>query len=279
VPSVSASPAIETVSEGYQFLEGPAYDRRGFLLFCDVTGDTIHRRADADGSVTVFRRPSGQADGLAIDRDGRVYIAERGARRLSRSAADGTNTVLVERYEGKRLNSPNDLVLHASGAVYFTDPPFGLPNMTEGKELDFNGVFRWTETGGLEVLSREMTLPNGINFSPDEKRLYVNESRERRVYVFDVNADGTIANRRAFADLEGASTDWSADGLEVDANGNVYSAGPKGVWTFAPDGRLLSRLTFQENITNLEWGDADRQSLYVTGTTRLYRVRMTVAGR
>ena len=279
VSPLPANPAIETVASGFQFLEGPAHDTRGFLLFCDTTGDAIHRRNDADGALSVHRRPAGQPNGLAIDRDGQVYAAERGERRLTRQAPDGTLTVLADRFEGKRLNSPNDLVLKSDGAVYFTDPPFGLPQLTEGKELDFNGVFRWTPTGGLEVLSREMTLPNGIQFSPDERRLYVNESRERRIYVFDVAPSGTLANRRPFAELQGATPDWSADGLEVDEEGNVYSAGPKGVWAFAPDGTPRGRLTFSENVTNLAFGDRDRRSLYITGLTTLYRVRVNVPGR
>ena len=274
-----ANVVIEPVATGYQFLEGPAHDTRGFLLFCDTTADVIHRRADADGALSVHRRPAGQPNGLAIDREGRVYTAERGARRLTRESADGTLTVLADRYQGKRLNGPNDLVIKSDGALYFTDPPFGLPTMTEGKELDFNGIFRWTEADGLELLSREMTLPNGIQFSPDERRLYVNESRERRVYVFDVAATGAIANRRPFAELAGATPNWSADGLEVDEEGNVYSAGPKGVWVFAPDGAAWGRLSFPENVTNLAFGDRDRRSLYVTGLTTLYRVRMNVAGR
>ncbi|MFN3429710.1 MAG: SMP-30/gluconolactonase/LRE family protein, partial [Candidatus Sericytochromatia bacterium] len=254
-----ASPSIEAVASGFQFLEGPAHDTRGFLLFCDTTGDAIHRRDDATGTLSVHRRPAGQPNGLAIDRAGAVYAAERGARRLTREAPDGTLTVLADRYQGKRLNGPNDLVIKSDGAVYFTDPPFGLPGMTEGKELDFSGVFRWTEAGGLELLSREMTLPNGIQFSPDERRLYVNESRERRVYVFDVTASGTLANRRPFAELAGATPDWSADGLEVDEEGNVYAAGPKGVWAFAPDGDAWGRLTFSEHVTNLAFGDRDRR--------------------
>lgn len=268
---------LETLDGRFKFNEGPVYHPDGYLLFSDEQQNTIYRW-DPRARTEVFRHPARRPNGLALDGQGRLLVCEHETRRVSRTEADGRIVTLADRFDGKRLNSPNDLVVRGDGTIFFTDPPFGLPNLSEGKELSVNGVYKLSSNGTLTLVAKDFELPNGLVFSPDEKRLYVNDSAKRHIRVFQVKADGTLSGGRVFARMPGEADEWGADGMKVDARGNVYSAGAKGVWIFAPTGKLRGRIFAPEVITNLAWGDKDRKTLYLTGMTSLYRVRRAVGG-
>jgi gluconolactonase len=222
------------------------------------------------------------SNGLALDSAGRVTIDQHGNRRVIRVERTGAVTVVADRYQGKRLNSPNDLVYKSDGAVYFTDPPFGLPKAFSdpGKELPFSGVYR-AKDGEVTLLTRDLSGPNGIAFSPDEKTLYVDnwDPRHKVIMAYDVQPDGSLARGRVFYDLtrtEPGEDCW--DGIKVDQLGNVYAAGPRGIYVLSPAGKLLGRITPPEHVANMAWGDADGRTMYIAASTGLYRVRLEVAG-
>jgi len=269
---------LERVATEFTFLEGPVYNASDeCLLFCDAQGDAIHKLA-ADNRVDVFRQPAGNASGLAFDPQGRLVACENCDRCITRTETDGSVAVLADRYEGKRLNSPNDLTIRSDGSIYFTDPPYGLPEMSQGKELEFNGVYKISADGQLSLLTKDLGLPNGLVFSPDEKRLYINDSATRTIHCFDVKPDGTLTSDRIFAQMTGDPDDWNADGMTIDTQGNVYSAGPKGIWIFSPNGELKDRIYAPEVITNLAWGQgSDRHKLFLTGISSLYRLQYSIS--
>jgi len=286
---------LEKVADGFSWVEGPAWDRRGgFLLFSDIPSNSVFKWKEGAG-VSLFLKLSGYAgsapfegrepgsNGLNFDSTGRLVLCEHGDRRITRLEADGRKTVLVDRYQGKRLNSPNDAVFKSNGDLYFTDPPFGLPRAFDdpGKELDFSGVYRLSSRGGLTLLTREIKAPNGIAFSPDEKILYVsNADPNRAVWIaFDVRNDGTIGNGRVFFD----ATAWTKtkhgvpDGMKVDGGGNLFAAGPGGIHVFAPDATHLGTIETGDATSNAAWGD-DGSTLYVTASTAIYRIRLSTKG-
>lgn len=250
---------IEKVHGGFTFTEGPVWVRSGgYLLFSDIPANAIMKWMQ-DGSVSIFRKPiytgsypSGVqigSNGLTLDRQGRVIAAEHGNRSVVRFEKDGSVTVLADRYEGKRLNSPNDLVVKRNGDIYFTDPP-GLYRTfpTDAKdaphrELDFNGVYRVTPGKKLDLLTKDVPYPNGIAFSPDEKKFYVSSSRPDKFWmVYDVQPDGTIANGRKFFDATKIPRDDVPDGMKVDIAGNIFATGPPGIMIFSPAGKHLGTL-------------------------------------
>jgi len=267
---------IEKLAGGFKFVEGPVWDPRGFLLFSDIPADTIYKWMPGKEKPEVFRHPCGNTNGHTLDREGRLISCEHSGRRVSRTEKDGKVVTLVDRYEGKRLNSPNDVVVRSDGSLYFTDPPYGIPK--EQEELGFYGVYRLAPDGKLTLLTREFVRPNGLAFSPDEKRLYVADSQANFVKVFDVRPDGTLANGRLFADMRSPGKDGAADGMKVDVEGNLYFTGPEGVWIYSPEGRLLGKIIPPEVPANLAWGDSDYKTLYMTARTGLYRVRLKIAG-
>jgi gluconolactonase len=287
---LDADALIEKLATGFLFTEGPVWSfAEQALYFSDPNQNTIYRY---DGALDVFRTKSGYSgtnigeykqpgsNGLAFDREGRLTINEHGNRRVTRLEKNGVVTVLADRFQGKRLNSPNDLVYKSDGSLYFTDPPFGLPRVFDDprKELDFSGVFRWTPQG-LSLLSRELTGPNGIAFSPDERFLYVaNWDPARKVVLrFPLNDDGSLGVFSTF--FESAAPGAEAlDGLEVDELGNVYVSVPGGVAILSADGKQLGTLRPSERPANFAWGDADQRTLYMTAHSGLYRVRAKVAG-
>ena len=272
MPNVIAPGAkVEKVASDFGFIEGPVWRKEGYLLFTDIPRNRIMKWHPKDG-VSVFREPSEQANGLAVDAKGRLLACEHKGRRVSRTEADGKITTLVDKFEGKRLNSPNDLAFGRDGSIYFTDPPYGLPQQKEGKELDFNGVYRLTPKGVLTALVKDFKGPNGIVFSPDHKTLYVADSPKRHLRAFDVKADGTLANGRVFAEV------MIPDGMKVDVKGNVYSTGQGGVWVFDKQGKKLGVIATPETPANCGFGDADYKTLYMTARTGLYRIRLQVAG-
>jgi gluconolactonase len=269
------SAKLEKVAGDFQFIEGPIWHPDGFLLFSDIPANIIYKLT-SNQQVEVFRRPSGKANGNTLDKENRLLTAEHENRRVSRTEKDGKVITLADRYEGKRLNSPNDLVVKSDGSIYFTDPSYGVSKDRE--ELGFYGVYRLASDGKLTLLVKDLVLPNGIAFSPDEQKLYVNNSEAKYIAVFDVKPDGTVTNERLFADLKDASQGGVPDGLKVDLEGNVYSTGPGGVWILSPDGKVLGKISVPETATNLAWGESDRKTLYITANTSLYRIRLKIAG-
>ena len=261
---------VEVVAEGFQFTEGPVWLPSEGLIFSDIPADTIYR---ADKSV--FRQPSGQSNGLIVDARGRLIACEHRNRRVTRTEKDGTVTVLADRFEGKRFNSPNDAVAAADGAVYFTDPPYGLEGGLKGPnaELDFCGVFRVDASGEVRALARDFKKPNGIALSPDGKTLYVADTEGGHVRAFDVAEDGSLRNDRVFFKV------FSPDGMAVDARGNVWTTGGKAVTVVSPEGEQLEQIEFPHIPANCAFGDADGMTLYVTARTTVYKVRTGVGGK
>jgi gluconolactonase len=283
---------LEKLAGGFQFTEGPVWHPDGYLLFSDPNANTIYRWSP-EGSVSVFRSKSGYtgfdvgryhqpgSNGLTLDPDGLLTINEHGNRRVIRLERTGAIRVLADRFKGKRLNSPNDLVYRSDGSLYFTDPPFGLPAAFDdpAKELGFSGVFR-VKDGVVTLLTTELSGPNGIAFSPDEKYLYVdNWDLKRKVLMrYDVKPDGTLGQGKVFYDFTGDPEPVALDGIKVDVEGNVYVSAPGGVWILSPAGKALGRIVPPEHDANFAFGDADGKSLYLTASTGLYRIRVNVPG-
>jgi gluconolactonase len=290
---ISKDARLERLASGFSFVEGPVWvPAEDSLLFSDPNDNRIYRW-NQDAGVSVFRTNSGYtgmdigayrqpgSNGLTLDAEGRLTIAEHGRRRVVRLERDGATTVLADRYEGKRLNSPNDLVYRSDGALYFTDPYFGLPEFDKDPraELPHAGVYRAAE-GAVTLLTTELTGPNGIAFSPDEKTLYVaNWDDHRKVVMkWDVQADGTLEHGGVFADLTAVPGEEALDGMKVDRLGHVFVSGPGGLWVFASDGRHLGTIRLPELAANFAWGDADGRGLYLTARTGLYRIRLNTPG-
>jgi len=268
-------PGVKKVISGFQFTEGPLWVG-GRLLFSDIPASTIYCWNPTADHAEVYRRPSGRSNGLTIDNHGRLIACEHD-RRVTRTKHNGVVEVLAESYGGKRLNSPNDAVVARSGAIYFTDPPYGLGEKHEGKELPYQGVFRLGTRGKLTLLDDSFERPNGLAFSPDESRLYLDDTAKRHIRVFDVRKDGSIYGGRVFAELKG-SMRGNPDGMKVDAYGNVFCTGSGGVWVIEPSGEPLGIIESPEVTSNVAWGDADLKTLYITAQTSVYRVRTTTGG-
>jgi gluconolactonase len=286
---------LEKLADGFDWAEGPVWMREGgYLLFSDIPKNTIFKWQEGAG-ISVFMKPSGYtgskprggepgSNGLLADAEGRLVMMEHGDRRVSRLEKDGKKTTLADRYMGKRLNSPNDGVFKSNGDLYFTDPPYGLVKNWEdpARELDFCGVYRLAKDGTLTLLTKDMSRPNGIAFSPDEKTLYVaNSDPKQAVWMaFDVKPDGTLGEGRVFFD----STAWVGkqkglpDGMKVDQAGNLFATGPGGVHVFTPAGKLLGTLATGVATANCGWGD-DGTVLYVTADKNLCRIKTTTKGK
>jgi gluconolactonase len=286
---------VARIAVGFDWSEGPVWDRAGkFLLFSDVPLNTVYKWQEGKG-VNVFLKPSGYtgsaqrggepgSNGLLMDRQGRLVLCQHGDRRVARLEADGRFTTLADKYMGKRFNSPNDGVFKSNGDLYFTDPPYGLEklNADPAKELEWNGVYRIAAADGtVTLLTKEMSFPNGIAFSPDEKTLYVaNSDREKAIWMaFAVNDDGTLGSGRVFADTTSAAATKKGlpDGMKVDAAGNLFATGPGGVLVFAPDGTHLGTFNTGEATANCGWGD-DGSVLYITADMYIGRVRLATKG-
>ena len=274
---------VEHIGTGFAFTEGPVWSNES-LLFSDIPNNRITRHSTGEEglSITTFRYPSGNSNGLTLDLEGNLIACEHTNRRVSITDSDGQVKSLASRYRGKRLNSPNDAVVKSDGWVYFTDPPYGLMGMRQGKELDFNGVFRASTNGSqLELLIDNMTGPNGIAFSPDEKQLYVADSMDKFINVYDLNADGYPENGRKFYDLD-IGEEGVPDGMKVDTAGRLYSSGPGGIWVFEPSGNngtgvLLGKILVPQIPANCGWGE-DGSTLFITARTGLYKIRLGAKG-
>lgn len=286
---------VEKVVDGFKWVEGPVWSRQGgYLLFSEIPSNSIYKWEEGNG-VSLYLRPSGYtgtepfpgpepgSNGLAFDAEGRLVRCKHGDRQIAQREADGRDTILVERFEGKRINSPNDLVFKSNGDLYFTDPPFGLPGSFDdpGKELPFQGVYRLTKDGELTLLTQEVGAPNGIGLSPDEKTLYIsNAERERPVWLaFEVKSDGTLGRSRVFFDGSAWLKNGPGvpDGLKLDVQGNLFAAAPGGLYVIAPDGTHLGTFLTGVATSNAAWGD-DGSTLYFTAGSTIYRVRLTTKG-
>lgn len=294
---VGPNPKIHKLAEGFKFTEGPVWVRAGgYLLFSDPNSNIIYKYApEGNGKLEIFRTPSGYfgadiaqygqpgSNGLTLDPQGRLTIDEHGNHRVTRLEADGSVTVLADSYQGKRLNSPNDLVYRSDGALFFTDPPFGLPKFFTDprKELPFSGVYS-LHKGKLQLLTSELTGPNGIALSPDEKYLYVGNWDEQHIIVmrYEVNSDATIAKGQVFFDMTSAidAEKNAIDGIKVDQQGNLYISGPGGLWVISPAGKHLGTIRAPRHIHNMAWGDDDGKTLYLCARSGLYRVRLNIVG-
>ncbi len=265
---------VEQLATGFGFVEGPVWHQHGYWLFSDIPSNRIHR-ISPEGTVEIYREPSGNSNGLTINRAGRLLACEHGNRRVSISDIGGTEEVLVDSYEGKRLNSPNDVVTHSGGAVYFTDPPYGI-KPPEQMEQDHSGVYRVDAEGEIQLLVADFEKPNGLAFSPDESVLYIDDSHHQHIRSFDVANDGSLRNGRVFADLAHESA-GVPDGMKVDQDGNVYATNSLGIWVHDSQGDFLGLITVPEVPANCAWGE-DGQTLFITARTSVYRVRMNVPG-
>jgi len=292
---VPPNPKIFKLAEGFKFTEGPVWDRKGgFLLFSDPNNNTIYKYSpEGNGQLAVFRNKSGYegadiaeygqpgSNGLTFDPQGRLTIDQHGNHRVVRVEPDGQLTVLADKFEGKRLNSPNDLVYRSDGTLYFTDPPFGLPKFFNDprKELPFSGVFV-VKDGKLQLVTKDFTGPNGIAFSPDEKYLYVGDWDEKKkvVMCYEVEPDGSLKNGKLFFDMTKAPGEDALDGMKVDKAGNLYVSGPGGLWILSPQGKHLGTIIPPKHPHNFAWGDADGKTLYLCAKSGLYRMRLNVDG-
>jgi gluconolactonase len=290
---IGPNPKMFKLAEGFQFTEGPVWVREGgYLLFSDPNANTQYKYTK-DGELSVFRYPSGYSgadiaeysqpgsNGLTLDREGRLTINEHGNRRVTRLEKDGTLTVLADRYEGKRLNSPNDLVYRSDGTLYFTDPPFGLPKVFDDprKELPYSGVFS-LQDGRLRLVTTDLTGPNGIAFSPDERYLYVTNWDEKKKVImrYESHVDGTASNGMVFLDMTSAPGEDALDGMKVDQKGNLYVSGPGGLWIISPGGKHLGTVTGPKHPHNMAWGDDDGKTLYLCAQSGLYKMRFNIPG-
>lgn len=290
---ISPGTKIEKLAGGFLFTEGPVWVRDGgYLLLSDPNNNLIYRWSQNDG-VSIYRTHSGYtgmdigeygqpgSNGLTLDKEGRLTINEHGNRRVTRLEKNGQLTILADRYQGKRLNSPNDLVYRSDGALYFTDPPFGLPKFFDDprKELPFSGVFCLIG-GELKLVSTDLTGPNGLAFSPDEKYLYVDDWDDKRKVImrYAVHPDGSLSDGEIFLDATNERDENAWDGMKVDQNGNLYLSGPGGLWIISAEGKHLGTVVGPEHPHNLAWGDEDGKTLYLCAQTGLYRIRVNIPG-
>jgi gluconolactonase len=301
---IPADAKVEKLAGDFQFVEGPIWVHskgQGYLLFSDIPANVI-RKWDPKGGVSVFLEKSGftgadasnvggqtnngfgmvtliGSNGITLDKQGRIVFCQHGDRQISRLERNGKRTVLASRYEGKRLNSPNDLVFKSDGSLYFTDPTAGLrlQDKDPARELPFAGVYRVSK-GKVQLLAKDFTRPNGIAFSPDEKYLYVNDTAKKIIMRFDVQPDGGVMNGQVITDMNSDTAPGAPDGMKVDQKGNIYCTGPGGFWIMSPDGKHIATVKTKELPANLNWGDDDAKTLYLTARTGLYRIRLNIAG-
>lgn len=314
---VGPNPKVFKLAEGFKFTEGPIWVNKdgGYLLFSDPNSNTIYKyrpNGNDEGRLEVFLTPSGYSgndiaeygqpgsNGLTLDKQGRLSIDQHGNHRVVRLEADGSQTVLADTYNNKRLNSPNDLVYRSDGTLFFTDPPFGLPKFFEDsrKQLPFSGVFSLYK-GKLQLVSKDLTGPNGIAFSPDEKYLYVGNwpraitglkprsdedpvseigEKGKVIMRYEVQADGTLRNGSVFFDFTSAAGEDGLDGIKVDQKGNLYVSAPGGIWVISPAAKHLGTIVTPRHAHNFAWGDADGKTLYLCARSGLYRIRLNIAG-
>ena len=298
---------LERVATGFdKWTEGPVWTREGSLLFAEIPANNIIQWSPGKGA-SVFMHPSGYkgqepykgpepgSNGMTLDADGRVSVAGHAGRTVWRMESTSPNpriTILADSYQGKKLNSPNDLVYKSDGSLYFTDPPYGLPTQGDDdpwKELQVNGVYRIPEArqqkpgtpprrDQLQLVIKDLARPNGLAFSPDEKFLYVAESGKRQWMRYRVQPDGSLTDGIVFLDASKDPALGGPDGLRVDREGNIYGSGPGGVWIISPQGKHIGTIMVPEQVSNVAWGESDGKTLYITASTSLFRIKLKVAG-
>ncbi len=266
---------LELVASGMGFTEGPVWDPAGFVYVSDEVLNKIFRIYPDGRKQELISL--GDPDGNTYDEHRQLIDCASVLRAVIRIKTDGTYTVLADRYQGKRLNSPNDVVIGPDGAIYFTDPTSDLPK-NQKQELDFKGVFRLDAQGQLRLLTKDITEPNGLAFSPDGKRLYVDDSAQRNIRVYDFQPDGTLRNGRIFSKEPGGKGEGVPDGMKLDRAGNLYVTGPGGIWIWDSDGNHLGTIILPEQPANLAWGDSDLKTLYITATASLYKLKTSAPG-
>lgn len=272
---VDEAAEVEKLADGFAFTEGPVWHKDGFLLFTDIPKNAIMKWTP-DGKVSKFREPSNNANGL-IYRNGNLVMCEHSGRRLSQLLPGGAYSIIVDNFQGKKFNSPNDVAIKSDGSYYFTDPPYGLPEGEDdsAKQISYSGVFRFHKNK-LELLDSTLERPNGIAFSPDEKFLYVTSADKWIRY--EVEKDGSIKNAKVFYDASSMDEPGGPDGMKVDVKGNLFCSGPGGILIFSPKGKHLGTIKFPEIPSNCAFGDPDMKTLYVTARTGLYRVKLKTKG-
>lgn len=275
--------ALDKVAGGFIFTEGPVWNGRdGYLSWTDIIGDTIWKWVPGEGTSIVMT-PTSHANGMTLDQEGRLLVAGWSSRTIWRIENDGSTVTLASHFDGKKLNTPNDIVMKSDRSIYFTDSAGGLHLVGHQGEdlqrhLEYEGVFRLDpDSLQLTLLVDDFDFPNGLCFSPDETLLYVNDSRRRHIRVFEVERDGTVGNGRVFADLTGNDL-GIADGMKVDREGNVYCTGPGGVWVMDPQGNHLGRIKIPEACANFAWGESDWKTMYITARTSVYRMKLSIPG-
>jgi gluconolactonase len=299
---VPADAQLEKLADVFGPAEGPVWNRRGgYLLFSIIPANVIDKWTP-DGKVSLFLKPSGftgkdpsdvggetdngramvslvGSNGITLDRQGRVVFCAHGDRAIVRLEKNGRRTILADKYEGKRLNSPNDLIYKSDGALYFTDPTAGLRNRDTDvkRELPFTGVYLLTG-GTLRLLTKDLSHPNGLAFAPDEKYLYVNVTTDKKIFRYDVQPDNTVANGKVFVNMTADKAPGAPDGMKVDKMGNVYCTGPGGIWIISPEAKHLGSIETPDLATNLAFGDADGKTLFITTRLGLYRIHLKVPG-
>ena len=268
---------IKQLATGFIFTEGPIWiEPEQCLLFSDIPDNKIWK-LHIDGTFSVYREPSGNSNGLALDRQGHLIACEHSNRRVTRTEKGGSITVLADEYNGLKLNSPNDVVVKSDGAIYFTDPPYGIQK--EQQEQPVQGVYRIAPDGTeIMLVAGTFERPNGLAFSPDEKKLYIdNSEKDHYIRIFDVNEDGTLNDGAIFCDMD-IDIPGHPDGMKLDQAGNIYCTGPGGVWVIDTLGNHLGTIVTPEQPANCAWGDADYKSLYITATTSIYKIRVNIPG-
>jgi gluconolactonase len=305
---IPAHPALQRIATGFKWTEGPLWLPSNQLIFAEIASNSIRIWNPASSSVTIFLQPSGYqgtdpyngpepgSNAMTFDPAGRLTVAghaQRDVWRFETMDPHGPITILADTYEGKRLNSPNDLVYRSDGSLYFTDPPYGLRQQNDAdpaKQLPFSGVYRIPaatahkpgappDSQHLQLLIKDLPRPNGIAFSPDEKYLYVDNSEPHMFWMrYTVNPDGSLRDPKLFAEAGTYAKHGAPDGMKVDRKGNIYSAGPGGLWIFSPAGKHLATIEIPEVVGNLAWGDADHKTLYITASTSVYRIPLNVQG-